>query len=139
MGGGSVFIVKYNKRTLAAYALGGTIAEEAISSIRDATAFNTQKKLARQYDLHLIEAEKSGFKMRMALATMLAGMMGIVYLNHVGLSLLTAQSFRINYHTGPWVLARLTVSCLRRYDTCKHCNGPPCRDDRRIFSGECCA
>src|SRR5436190_21367887 len=76
MGGGSTFIVKYNKSSLAAYALGGTVAEEVISSIRNATAFNTQKKLSRQYDLHLVEAEKSGFKMRTALAMMIGAMMG---------------------------------------------------------------
>ena len=78
MGGGSSFIIKYNKSSLAAYALGGSVAEEVISSIRNATAFNTQEKLARQYDVHLIEAAKWGSKLKMVLAVMLAGMMGVV-------------------------------------------------------------
>ncbi|KAI9749986.1 MAG: GTPase-activating protein [Chaenotheca gracillima] len=85
MGGGSSFIVKYNKKSLVAYALGGTVAEEVISSIRNATAFSTQEKLARQYDIHLSEAQKWGLKMKMILGCMVGGMMGILYLNY-GLS-----------------------------------------------------
>ena len=85
MGGGSTFIVKYNKQSLEAYALGGTVAEEVISSIRNATAFSTQEKLARQYDLHLTEAEKWGTKLKMSLAVMISGMMAVIYLNY-GLS-----------------------------------------------------
>ncbi|KAL9032139.1 MAG: hypothetical protein Q9214_008092, partial [Letrouitia sp. 1 TL-2023] len=85
MGGGSSFIVKYNKQSLESYALGGTIAEEVISSIRNATAFSTQDKLARQYDRHLAEAEKWGLKLKTAIAIMIAGMMTVIYLNY-GLS-----------------------------------------------------
>lgn len=82
MGGGSAFIIRYNKQSLESYALGGTVAEEVISSIRNATAFGTQDKLARQYDKHLQEAEKWGLKLKVALAIMIAGMMGIIYLNY---------------------------------------------------------
>ena len=78
MGAGSTFIIKYNKKSLAAYALGGSVAEEVISSIRNATAFNTQDKLARQYNEHLIEAAKWGSKLKMVLAVMIGGMMGVV-------------------------------------------------------------
>jgi ATP-binding cassette subfamily B (MDR/TAP) protein 1 len=78
MGGGSSFIIKYNKKSLAAYALGGSVAEEVLSSIRNATAFNTQDKLARQYNEHLVEAAKWGSKLKMALAVMIGGMMGVV-------------------------------------------------------------
>lgn len=85
MGGGSSFIVKYNKQSLESYALGGTIAEEVISSIRNATAFSTQDKLARQYDRHLVEAEKWGLKLKTVLAIMIGGMMTVIYLNY-GLS-----------------------------------------------------
>lgn len=82
MGVGSIFIVKYNKKSLDAYALGGSVAEEVISSIRNATAFSTQDKLARLYDRHLKEAAKWGIKFRMALAGMIAGLMCIIYLNY---------------------------------------------------------
>ncbi|KAL8975530.1 MAG: hypothetical protein Q9197_000207 [Variospora fuerteventurae] len=85
MGGGSSFIIRFNKQSLESYALGGTVAEEVISSIRNATAFNTQEKLARQYDKHLTEAERWGLKLKVALAVMIAGMMTVVYLNY-GLS-----------------------------------------------------
>ncbi len=85
MGAGSTFIIRYNKQSLESYALGGTVAEEVISSIRNATAFGTQNKLARQYDKHLQEAEKWGLKLKIVLACMIACMMGIIYLNY-GLS-----------------------------------------------------
>jgi len=82
MGGASTFIVKFNKKSLESYALGGTIAEEVISSIRNATAFGTQDKLAKQYDKHLVEAEKWGYKVKVTLGFMIGGMMGVVYLNY---------------------------------------------------------
>ncbi|KAL8739320.1 MAG: hypothetical protein Q9181_000051 [Wetmoreana brouardii] len=82
MGGGSSFIIKYNKQSLESYALGGTVAEEVISSIRNATAFSTQDKLARQYETHLTEAEKWGLKLKFALAIMIGGMMAVIYLNY---------------------------------------------------------
>jgi ATP-binding cassette subfamily B (MDR/TAP) protein 1 len=82
MGGGSTFIVKYSKQSLQSYALGGSIAEEVISSIRNATAFGTQHKLARQYDKHLAEAEKYGFRTKFCLAIMVGGMFLIIYLNY---------------------------------------------------------
>ncbi|KAF2178248.1 P-loop containing nucleoside triphosphate hydrolase protein [Zopfia rhizophila CBS 207.26] len=82
MGGGARFIMKYKKLSLDSYAIGGSVAEEVISSIRNATAFNTQKKLARQYDTHLVEAAKWGLKMKIVLAFMFGSMMTIVYLNY---------------------------------------------------------
>ncbi|KAI4208037.1 MAG: hypothetical protein LQ346_000201 [Caloplaca aetnensis] len=85
MGGGSSFIIKYNKQSLESYALGGTVAEEVISSIRNATAFSTQDKLARQYDKHLTEAGRWGLRLKIALAIMIGGMMMVIYLNY-GLS-----------------------------------------------------
>ena len=78
MGTGSIFIVKYNKQSLEAYALGGSVAEEVISSIRNAVAFGTQDKLARQYNTHLTEAQKWGSKVKYALSFMIGGMFWIV-------------------------------------------------------------
>ncbi|KAI4247016.1 MAG: hypothetical protein L6R40_001681 [Gallowayella cf. fulva] len=94
MGGGSSFIIKYNKQSLESYALGGTVAEEVISSIRNATAFSTQDKLARQYDKHLTEAEKWGLKLKIALAVMIGGMMAVIYLNY-GLSFWQGSRFLV--------------------------------------------
>lgn len=82
MGGGSRFIIRYNKQTLDSYGVGGTVAEEVISSIRNATAFGTQEKLARQYETHLDTAEKWGTKLQMVLGCMVGFMMGIIFLNY---------------------------------------------------------
>lgn len=82
MGGGSTFIVKFSKQNIDAYAQGGTVAEEVISSVRNAVAFGTQDRLARQYNTHLTKAEFFGFRLKMSLAFMVAGMMLILYLNY---------------------------------------------------------
>lgn len=58
------FIAKLSKTYIAYFAEGGSVAEEVISSIRNATAFHTQEKLARQYDTYLIKAEKAGFTLK---------------------------------------------------------------------------
>ncbi len=76
MGGGSTFIVKYSKLNINAYAEGGSVAEEVISSVRNAVAFGTQDRLARQYDSHLIRAELFGFRVKGSIGIMVAGMMG---------------------------------------------------------------
>lgn len=82
MGALGGFITKYNKKSLAAYASGGTVAEEVISSIRNSTAFGTQDKLAKEYDIHLAEAEKQAFKMKAILGSMIGFLMCYVYLNY---------------------------------------------------------
>lgn len=82
MAGLGRFIVKLNKLSLASYAEGGTVAEEVISSIRNAVAFGTQDKLARQYDVHLTSAEKSGFKMKAITGSMIGFLMCYVYLTY---------------------------------------------------------
>lgn len=82
MGAMGGFIVKYNKQSLGSYAEGGTVAEEVISSIRNATAFGTQEKLARQYDVHLARAEQSGRKMKILTGSMIGFLMCYVFLNY---------------------------------------------------------
>lgn len=94
MGLGASFMVKYNKKSLESYGLGGSVAEEVFSSIRNATAFGTQEKLARQYETHLAEAERWGIRLRTALSFMLAIMFCLIYLNYVG-----AISSFANVHT----------------------------------------
>lgn len=82
MGGSSRWIVKYSKRALDSYGAGGTVAEEVISSIRNATAFGTQDKLAKQYESHLAEAEKWGIKVQMIVGVMIGSMFGIMFMNY---------------------------------------------------------
>ena len=82
MAGGSSLMIKWSEKTQESYALGGTITEEVLSSIRNATAFNTQRKLARQYDDQLAAAEVNGRKSQMSMALMLGGMMFVVYMSY---------------------------------------------------------
>lgn len=79
---GSVFIVKYENRALESYALGGTVAEEVISSIRTATAFGTQEKLAQQYDDHLVDAQKWDMRAKLTIAVNIGAMFSIIYMNY---------------------------------------------------------
>jgi ATP-binding cassette subfamily B (MDR/TAP) protein 1 len=95
MGTGSKFIVKYSRQNIAAYAQGGSIAEEVISSVRNAIAFGTQDRLAKQYDTHLIRAETFGFKLKSTLGVMVAGMMTILYLNY-GLAFWMGSRFLVS-------------------------------------------
>lgn len=75
-------IVTWNKAALNAYAAGGTVAEEVLGSIRNATAFATQNKLANQYDEHLAKAEFYGRKHKGWLGLMLGALMFCIYLNY---------------------------------------------------------
>ena len=95
MGGGSKFILKYSKQSLDAYAEGGSLAEEVISSVRNAIAFGTQERLAKQYDSHLARAEFFGFKVKGAIGVMVAGMMLILYLNY-GLAFWMGSKFIVD-------------------------------------------
>lgn len=78
MGGGSQFIVKFSKQNINAYALGGTVAEETLSSVRNAVAFGTQDKLAKLYDTHLVKAEYFGIRLKGSIAIMIAGLMSLM-------------------------------------------------------------
>lgn len=79
---GSTFMLKYNKFSLESYAEGGSIAEEVISSIRNAIAFGTQERLAKKYDAYLAKAEYYGFRVKSSMAVMVGGMMLILFLNY---------------------------------------------------------
>jgi ATP-binding cassette subfamily B (MDR/TAP) protein 1 len=76
------FIVKFQKASLSSYAEGGTVAEEVISSIRNAIAFGTQEKLAKEYDKHLTLAERAGFRMKAFTGGMIAFLMMYVFLTY---------------------------------------------------------
>ncbi|KAI1085644.1 multidrug resistance protein [Whalleya microplaca] len=95
MGIGSRFVVKYSRDSIQAYALGGSVAEEVISSIRNAVAFGTQESLAKQYDVHLIRAEYLGFRKAASVAVMVAGMFLVIYLNY-GLSFWMGSKYLVD-------------------------------------------
>jgi ATP-binding cassette subfamily B (MDR/TAP) protein 1 len=109
--GGSRFTVKYNKQALQSYALGGSIAEESISSIRNATAFGTQAKLARQYDKHLMEAENYGYRAKFAFAIMVGVMMLVIYLNY-GLAFWMGSRFLVKEETSLSSILTIMMSIM---------------------------
>jgi len=91
----SRFMLKYNKQSIDAYAQGGSLADEVLSSIRNSIAFGTQERLAKQYDTHLVRAEFYGFRVKGAIAVMVGCMMLILYLNY-GLAFWAGSFFLIN-------------------------------------------
>ncbi|OAA54115.1 ABC multidrug transporter mdr1 [Niveomyces insectorum RCEF 264] len=95
MGGGSRFIVRYSKQSVAAYAEGGSVAEEVLSSIRNCVAFGTQDRLAKQYDVYLTRAEKYGFRVKTSIAMLIAGIMWVLYLNY-GLAFYVGSNFLLD-------------------------------------------
>lgn len=95
MGGGSSFIVKFSKLNINAYAQGGTVAEETLSSVRNAVAFGTQDKLAKLYDTHLVKAEYFGIRFKSVLAGMIAVLMLLMNWNY-GLAFWQGSEFLVN-------------------------------------------
>lgn len=79
---GSSFMLKNNTVSLDAYAQGGSLAEEVISSIRNAIAFGTQDRLAKKYGTYLDKGAKYGYKMQKSMACMSATMWLILYLTY---------------------------------------------------------
>ncbi|KAJ5611716.1 Leptomycin B resistance protein [Penicillium herquei] len=111
LGACGTFMVKYNKQSLASYALGGTVAEEVLSSIRNAVAFGTQDKLALQYDTHLAEAEKWGFRHKAVLGGMMGFAMWVVYLSY-GLAFWQGSHFLIDGELGIGPILTIILSML---------------------------
>lgn len=76
------FIMKFQREALAAYAAGGSVAEEVLGSIRSVVAFGAQDRLARQYDLHLVVAERLGFKQKATLGLMSGATLMLMYFSY---------------------------------------------------------
>lgn len=82
MTGFSVFILRFSKRSIDAYAPGSATAEEALTSVRTVTAFNGQDKLANKYEESLVDTMRWGFKTKTVVGGMIATMMLITYLEY---------------------------------------------------------
>lgn len=76
------FMVGNMGKSLAAYAQGGSLAHEVLSSIRNAVAFGTQDRLASRYQVHLANAEVFGFRFKSAVGMILAGLQLIMFLGY---------------------------------------------------------
>ena len=98
MGVGGRFMSGWNKKSLNAYAEGGSVAEEVLASIRNAVAFGTQDKLAKQYDVHLHEARRWGVRSKSALACMIGCLLCLIFLNY-GLAFWMGSRFLVNGET----------------------------------------
>ncbi len=82
MGTASRVIVPNSKASVNAYAEGGSVAEEVISSVRNTVAFGTQDRLAKQYDQHLTKGEGYGWRVKAGVAFLISGMMLTLYGNY---------------------------------------------------------
>ena len=82
MGGGSRFIVRFSTRSLQHYAVGSSLVQEVLGSIRTATAFGTHDRLAAQYESHLRAVERHGMRMQAVQAVMVGAMYAISFLNY---------------------------------------------------------
>lgn len=98
MGAGGRKMAGWNKQSLAAYALGGSVAEEVLASIRNAVAFGTQDKLALQYNVHLLEARRWGIRSKSALGCMIGALLCILFLNY-GLAFWMGSRFLVGGET----------------------------------------
>ncbi|KIW70666.1 hypothetical protein PV04_02911 [Phialophora macrospora] len=98
MGSGGRKMAGWNKKSLAAYAVGGSVAEEVLASIRNAVAFGTQDKLARQYNVHLLEARRWGIRSKGALACMIGALLCLLFLNY-GLAFWMGSRFYVGHET----------------------------------------
>ncbi|KAK9468259.1 P-loop containing nucleoside triphosphate hydrolase protein [Lipomyces arxii] len=75
-------MIKCFRMSLTGYSVGGTLAEEVISSVRNVQAFGVQDILAGQYDEYLIITEKWGLRAGFALGGMVGIMWFGVYCNY---------------------------------------------------------
>jgi ATP-binding cassette subfamily B (MDR/TAP) protein 1 len=98
MVGFSIFIMRYNKRSLDAYAIGKTVTKEVISSIQTTTTFNSQVQLAKRYEECLLDSMHWGFKMKTTVGCMIASMMLIVYMDY-GLSFWQGSRLLVDGYT----------------------------------------
>ena len=98
MGTGGKFMSGWNKKSLKAYAEGGSVAEEVLASIRNAVAFGTQDKLAKQYDIHLQEAQRWGIRAKATLGCMIGCLLCLIFLNY-GLAFWMGSRFLVDGET----------------------------------------
>ncbi|KAJ5746120.1 ABC multidrug transporter mdr1 [Penicillium odoratum] len=111
MGIGSQFIIKYSKLSLNHYGAGDTVAEEVISSIRIATAFGTQEKLAKQYDSHLSLGEKYGIRLQISLSLILGPMFAIMFWNY-GLGLWMGSRYLVAHQVNAGQVLTVLMAIL---------------------------
>lgn len=82
MGGVSRIVIKFKTKSIESQGLADNVVEEAVSSIRNVTAFGAQDKIARRYDGFLQQAEHWSFLNRATAGFMMGLTLCIVYAEH---------------------------------------------------------
>lgn len=77
---GSIFMVKYITRTIAAVGEASTVAEDVLSSIRNTVAFGAQNRLADKFDSKLSVARDNGIKRGTTLSVLVSWLWCVTYL-----------------------------------------------------------
>lgn len=82
MGGISRLVIKFKAKSLESQAEADNVVEEAVSSIRNVTAFGAQEKIVSRYDARLQQAEHWSFWNRTAAGFMMGLSLCIIYMEH---------------------------------------------------------
>ncbi|KAK9450309.1 P-loop containing nucleoside triphosphate hydrolase protein [Limtongia smithiae] len=93
---GSWAITKYAEKSQDSYGVGATLAEEAISSVRNVQAFGIQERMVQAYDKFLVIAEKYNIKVGYASALQT----GFTHLFAFGIDSLAYYQGTYHYTTG---------------------------------------
>ena len=111
MASGSRFIIRYSKMALDSTGDAGTVVEEVISSIRNATAFGTQEKLVNQYEKYLAASQKWGARKQMIIGVLIGLVFGIMFLNY-GLGFWMGSRFVADGSVGSGQVLTILMSIL---------------------------
>lgn len=86
MSTGSAVVTKFALAQIGAYGEAASLAQEALSSVKQVKALGIQQKLASRYEGHLGGVRSLGLRVRIAAALMIGAMMGAIHLSY-GLAL----------------------------------------------------
>lgn len=112
IGSASRFIGMYSDRCLEAHAQSSQVAEEALSSIQVVKALGAAApKLVDKFDCHLVRAVSSGRKSKVALGSLIGGVLAVAMLN-VGLGLWQGSRYVLASETSPGAVSTIILSML---------------------------
>ncbi|KAK9453362.1 P-loop containing nucleoside triphosphate hydrolase protein [Dipodascopsis uninucleata] len=99
------------RKSLGGYAVGGTLAEEVLASVRNVQAFGIQERLALRYDKYLMVTEQYGLQAGICLGVM-SGIMNFSIFAADGMAFLIGARYVANgeFTTGTIVTVLLTVT-----------------------------
>lgn len=83
---GSAMVTKFALAQIGAYGEAASLAQEALSSVKQVKALGIQQRLSSRYESHLGVVRSLGLRVRIAAALMIGAMMGAIHLSY-GLAL----------------------------------------------------